>query len=126
MSNIISAPIYGRTNGTATALAVAGKEVQMVVPIRGIIKRVQAYKVSGAMVTFNLVTIRATTGATAGLNVIAEYGTGSAFIDSEESIFYSVPEEPSTPGRGIIYFFVTANTGINSEVATRLDIQVVQ
>jgi hypothetical protein len=101
----------------------------MAVPTQGIIKRVRAYKVSGGMATFDLVTLRAATGATlasAPLNVIAEYGAGSASIDEEEDIFYSVPEVASTPGRGIIYFFVDPNTASNNTITVSLDIQTVR
>ena len=74
-------------------------------------------------------TLRAATGATLAttpLSVIAEYSAGSVSIDSEESIFYSVPEVASTPGRGIIYFFVDPNTGINNDISVSLDIQTVR
>ena len=126
MSNRISAPIYARAEGTASSVGTSGTEIQMTVPIRGIIKRVQAYKVSGGMATFDLVTLRAATGATvaaAPLNVIPEYGPGSASIDAEESIFYEVAE--TTPGAGTLFFFVDPNTG-TSDITARLDIQLVQ
>jgi hypothetical protein len=81
------------------------------------------------MATFDLVTLRAETGATVAatpLSVIAEYGPGSASIDEEEDIFYSVPEVASTPGRGIIYFFVDPNAAINNSISVSLDIQTVR
>lgn len=129
MSTTITAPLYGTQTGAATSVTTAGIEIQMVVPIQGLIKRVRAYKTAGAMATFDLVTLRAATGATlatAPLSVIAEYAAGSVSIDSEEDIFYSVPEVASTPGRGIIYFFVDPNTGINNAISVSLDIQTVR
>lgn len=129
MSTTITTPIYGTQTGTASSVTTAGTEIQMAVPTQGLIKRVRAYKTAGDMATFDLVTLRAATGATlaaAPLSVIAEYGAGSASIDSEENIFYSVPEVASTPGRGIIYFFVDPNTGTNNDIAVSLDIQTVK
>jgi hypothetical protein len=129
MSSTITTPLYGTQTGIASSVTTAGTEIQMAVPTQGIIKRVRAYKVSGGMATFDLVTLRAATGATlasAPLNVIAEYGAGSASIDEEEDIFYSVPEVASTPGRGIIYFFVDPNTASNNTITVSLDIQTVR
>ena len=129
MSTTITTPIYGTQTGTATSVTTAGIEIQMAVPTQGLIKRVRAYKTAGAMATFDLVTLRAATGATlasAPLSVIAEYAAGSASIDSEENIFYSVPEVASTPGRGIIYFFVDPNAGTNNDISVSLDIQTVK
>ena len=129
MSNTITTPLYGTQTGAATSVTTAGTEIQMVVPTQGLVKRVRAYKTAGAMATFDLVTLRAASGATlagAPLSVIAEYAAGSASIDSEENIFYSVPEVASTPGRGIIYFFVDPNTGTNNDIAVSLDIQTVK
>ena len=129
MSSTITTPLYGTQTGIASSVTTAGTEIQMAVPTQGIIKRVRAYKVSGGMATFDLVTLRAATGATlasAPLDVIAEYGAGSASIDEEEDIFYSVPEVASTPGRGIIYFFVDPNAAINNTITVSLDIQTVR
>ena len=44
MSNRDSAPIYARAEGTASSVGTSGTEIQMTVPIRGIIKRVQAVR----------------------------------------------------------------------------------
>ena len=129
MSTTITTPIYGTQTGTATSVTTSGTEIQMAVPTQGLIKRVRAYKTGGAMATFDLVTLRAASGATlagAPLSVIAEYAAGSASIDSEENIFYSVPEVGTTPGRGIIYFFVDPNTGSDNNISVSLDIQTVK
>jgi hypothetical protein len=129
MSTTITAPLYGTQTGSATSVDTSGTEIQMAVPTQGIIKRVRAYRISGGMATFDLVTLRAETGATVAatpLSVIAEYGPGSASIDEEEDIFYSVPEVASTPGRGIIYFFVDPNAAINNSISVSLDIQTVR
>jgi len=128
MSNRISAPVYARSEGVATSVTTAGVEIQMTVPIRGIIKRVRAYKMAGGMATFDLLTLRAATGATvatAPQNIIAEYGSGSTSIDEEESIFYEVPEGDSI-GFGTIFFFVDPNAAVDNTIIGRLDIQAVQ
>ena len=52
MSTTTTAPLYGTQTGAATSVTTAGTEIQMAVPIQGLIKRVRAYKTAGAMATF--------------------------------------------------------------------------
>lgn len=122
MSNLISAPIYTRTNGSATNVE-ATVEIAMTVPPRGIIKRVRASKLSGSATTLT-VEIRESAGGT-GADIVAAYAA-AASVDSEESIFYKVPE--TSPGVGTLYFSITpdSHAPANNAVISRLDIQKVQ
>ena len=122
MSNLISAPIYTRTNGSATGVLVAGVEIAMTVPPRGIIKRVRASKLSGSATTLT-VEIRESAGGT-GADIVAAYAA-AASVDSEESIFYKVPE--TSPGVGTLYFSIVPDDHATPNVViSRLDIQKVQ
>jgi hypothetical protein len=122
MSNIVSAPIYTRTNGTAGGVLVAGVEIAMTVPPRGIIKRVRAAKVSGSATTL-AVEVRESAGGT-GADIVVAYAA-AASVDSEESIFYKVAE--TSPGVGTLYFSIVPDDSATPNVVlSRLDIQKVQ
>ena len=122
MSNIVSAPVYSRSDGLASDVE-ATVEIAMNVPPRGIIKRVRAAKVSGSATTLT-VEIRESAGG-AGAEVVAAYAA-AAGVDAEESIFYQVAE--TSPGVGTLYFSITPDSHApdNNVVFSRLDIQKVQ
>lgn len=101
---------------------VAGVEISMTVPPRGIIKRIRAAKVSGSATTLT-VEIRESAGGVGG-DVVAAYAA-AAGIDAEESIFYKVAE--TSPGVGTLFFsIIPDDSGTPNVVQSRLDIQKVQ
>jgi hypothetical protein len=123
MSNVTSAPIYSRADGSAAGvLVVAGVEISMNVPPRGVIKRVRASKVSGSATTLT-VEIRESAAGT-GEDIVAAYAA-AASIDAEESIFYQVAE--TSPGIGTLFFSIVPDDSVTPNVVqSRLDIQKVQ
>ena len=101
---------------------VAGVEISMTVPPRGIIKRIRAAKVVGSATTLT-VEIRESAGGI-GADVVAAYAA-AAGIDAEESIFYKVTE--TSPGVGTLFFsIIPDDSGTPNEVLCRLEIQKVQ
>ncbi len=117
---MITLPVYVRSSGTEAGVTSSStSEITMIVPPRGLIKRIRVSKTAGGATTAVVQVLEAASGT--GTNVAIAYAT-AASIDNEESIFYEVPE--TSPGVGSLFISVVPDTGTNTYIA-RLDIEKV-
>ena len=101
-------------------------ESSVAAPIRGLIRRVRADITAGTGTPTIALEVREISGATgASLNVPLAYALGTDPLDSEEEIYYEIPEGADPLSRmGTLYFAVTTNHATDDHViAVQFDIE---
>jgi len=109
---------YRVTSGAVGSVGNVFIQSSVAAPTRGLIRRVRADVTAGTAINQVALEVREAAGAT-GLNVPLAYALGTEPLDSEEEIYYEIPEGTDPLSRmGTLYFAIRVDNATTDHVVT--------